>query len=537
MNPQDLAAGAILPLVRRMPVVPDPLGLFGALTQNGTTKNVLLLESADAATGAGQRSILIPRSAVRMTCRGRTVRVTALTANGRAFVEWFRSAIDPLLTTTDDGHTLIVTYPAPAEGPQSDADRIGAVSPLDALRTAAFGPTLVSAPNEICHLVAGIFAYDLIDLMERLPPARAPGLDTPDFEFWIPEQLLVVDHARHTTTLLSLVMGGIGSNERYHDGARAIEGLATTVADVAPADLSPSHSVDGAVPPAEADIDDSAFADLVKSLKGHIEAGDVFQIVPSRTFTLPCRSPISAYRRLRTQNPSPYMFFLHGPNGTLFGASPETAIQVQGADPKARTVTIRPIAGTARRGQETDGRPNPDYDTRLEAALRTDTKELAEHMMLVDLARNDIARVSIPGTREVSKLLTVERYSHVMHLVSEVTGHLAPQLDALHAYAACTNMGTLVGAPKIRAAELLREVETTRRGAYGGAVGYITHQGEMDTAIVIRAGMVVDGKATVRAGAGIVMASDPEREAWETRQKAAAVLRAIGTESSEEHSP
>jgi anthranilate synthase component 1 len=274
----------------------------------------------------------------------------------------------------------------------------------------------------------------------------------------------------------------------------------------------------------EVDIDDAAYADVVRRLKKHVELGDVFQIVPSRRFSAPCPDPFAAYGELRDLNPSPYMFYIRSSDHTLFGASPETAVRVRG---EPREVTIRPIAGTAPRGRGPAGALDLDHDARLEAALRTDAKELAEHMMLVDLARNDVARVSKPGTRRVSRMLSVDRYSHVMHLVSEVTGALAPDLDALHAYAASLNMGTLVGAPKIRAAQLLRGVEPGRRGPYGGAVGYLTGEGEMDTAIVIRAAYVRDGVAHVRAGAGIVMASDPVREAQETRHKAASVLRAI----------
>jgi anthranilate synthase component 1 len=259
-------------------------------------------------------------------------------------------------------------------------------------------------------------------------------------------------------------------------------------------------------------------------LKQHIVAGDVFQIVASRTFTLPCPDPLGAYARLRQANPSPYLFYVAGRDAVVFGASPETAIKVHGSP---RRVTIRPIAGTAARGRSAGGDIDVDLDSRREAALHLDQKETAEHMMLVDLARNDVARVSRPGTRQVTRLLTVDRYAHVMHLVSEVEGTLAEGQDALHAYAAAMNMGTLVGAPKIRAAQILREVEPSRRGAYGGAVGYLSHDGAMDTAIVIRAAVVREGLAEVRAGAGIVFDSDPDEEARETRRKAEAVLRAI----------
>jgi anthranilate synthase component 1 len=247
-------------------------------------------------------------------------------------------------------------------------------------------------------------------------------------------------------------------------------------------------------------------------------------MTPSRTFTAPCPDPFEAYVRLRAANPSPYMFFVRSPDAVLLGASPETAVRVSGAP---RTVSLRPIAGTAPRGRTSDGGIDRELDARLQAALLTDAKELAEHMMLVDLARNDVARVSRAGTRRVSQLLTVDRYQHVMHLVSEVEGELAPGLDALHAYAASLNMGTLVGAPKIRAAELLRQHEPSKRGPYGGAVGYLTHGGELDTAIVIRSAFVRAGVAHVRAGAGVVLDSDPASEAAETRRKAQAVLEAV----------
>jgi len=526
-----LAAGEILPLLRRLGEAPDPLALFAALTDEGTREDVVLLESADARTGAGERSILLPRNALRITGRGPRVTLTPLSPSGRTLLAWLDSVLDPGLPRQRAGDTLELRFPPPPPGPRNDRDRITAPSPLDVLRAAAFGPRLVSAPADLCHLVAGVLAYDLIDLVETLPPSRTDDLGFPDFEFWVPEQIVVIDHVRRTTSVLALVMGGESTGAHYHDGMRSLAALTHTVETVARSAGSAGPSGRAiATAPVEGeqdstDLSDDDYAALVEGLQTHIVAGDVFQIVPSRSFTAPCPDPLAAYRVLRTLNPSPYMFYVRGTAGTLFGASPETAVQVQG--PAPHRVTIRPIAGTAARGRQEDGSPDADHDARLEAALRTDAKEMAEHMMLVDLARNDIARVSVPGTRQVTKLLTVERYSHVMHLVSEVAGTLAPGLDALHAYAASMNMGTLVGAPKVRAAELLRHVEPSRRGPYGGAVGYLTHTGDMDTAIVIRAGMVQNGVATVRAGAGVVLDSRPEREARETRQKAASVLRAI----------
>ena len=218
------------------------------------------------------------------------------------------------------------------------------------------------------------------------------------------------------------------------------------------------------------------------------------------------------------------MFYLQDSEFCIFGASPESALKYQQSN---RQVEIYPIAGTRPRGFNADGSLSPDLDSRIELDLRLDKKELAEHIMLVDLARNDIARVSQPGTRHVADLLKVDRYSHVMHLVSRVCGTLEHELDALHAYQACMNMGTLSGAPKVKATSLIREVEGKRRGSYGGAVGYLTGDGDMDTCIVIRSAFVKNSQAQIQAGAGVVFDSDPQSEANETRQKAQAVINAI----------
>ncbi len=522
MKGPHLAAGDLLPLVRRLSGAPDPLALFAALTGGGAARDTLLLESADAATGQGEKSILLPRTMLRLECRGRAVRITPVSVNGVALREWLATALAGGAQLDREGDDLLATFPA-APRDADEHTRLRQPGPLDALRAAVFRPRLVSEPAALAHLAAGVFAYDLVDQFERLPPPAADHDRFPDYVFWIPEQVLVLDHVHRATTVLAHVVGGGDADASYHDAVRAVEQLSRAVEAVPARGLPPGPAPRRGLP--VADLDDAAFAAAVRALKPHIVAGDVFQVVPSRTFTLPCEDPFAAYARLRAANPSPYMFAINGPGWTLIGASPETAVRVSG---RPATVTLRPIAGTAPRGRDAQGRPDPELDARLQAALLTDTKELAEHMMLVDLARNDVARVSRPGTRRVSRLLTVDRYQHVMHLVSEVEGTLAEGLDALHAYAASLNMGTLVGAPKIRAAELLRRHEPSRRGAYGGAVGYLTHGGEMDTAIVIRSALVSGGLARVRAGAGVVLDSDPVREADETRRKAMSVLQAIG---------
>ena len=259
-------------------------------------------------------------------------------------------------------------------------------------------------------------------------------------------------------------------------------------------------------------------------MKEAIAAGEVYQVVPSRGFTMPCPDALAAYHELRAANPSPYMFYLGAPDFQLLGASPESALLHSAATGE---VAIRPIAGTRPRGLTRRGDVDHERDTRLELELRTDAKEVAEHVMLVDLARNDVARVCAPGTRRVRDLLRVDRYSRVMHLVSEVVGTLAPGLDALDAFRASMTMGTLTGAPKLRAAELIRAAEGVRRGSYGGSVGYVRGDGELDTCIVIRSAFVRGGRALVQAGAGVVADSVPAAEAAETVHKASAVLAAV----------
>lgn len=529
MTPFVLAEGTALPLSRRLTGAPDPLDLYARLSNGGRAPNTLLLESADATTGAGERSLLMVRSAVRIRCLGAQVEVEAQSPNGHALLPWLAERLAGRATASRTPDRLTLEFPASADRVQDEATRARAPSPLDVLRILAGELAIPSRPADVNHLVAGIFSYDLVDLFEPLPPPAADPAQFPRFDFWVPDQLVVVDHLRNATTVLALVVGGPDADRRYHDATVAITALSeVVVGGEGGSGVSEDSGVSGGgergQDQVQVDIDDAEFGELVTQLKQHIQAGDVFQIVPSRTFSMPCPRPLEAYGRLRRSNPSPYMFHVVAPEYILFGASPETSVKVGG---HPRTMLIRPIAGTVRRGRTQEGGVDADLDARLEAALRTDTKEVAEHLMLVDLARNDVARVSKPGTRTLARLLTVERYSHVMHLVSEVTGELQDDLDALHAYAASLNMGTLVGAPKVRAAQLLRGVEPTARGPYGGAIGYLTEGGEFDSAIIIRSALVRHGTAEVRAGAGVVFDSDPASEARETRQKAAAVLRAI----------
>jgi anthranilate synthase component 1 len=524
--PQTLASGTVSPLVRRLTGAPDPLALYRALTDGGARPHTVLLEASDAATGMGERSIIATHAALYLEAGPSRLRIEALTPNGEAALAWL-AGIGAAIPSLDSRREAFVSYRPRPDLLHNERYRFRQPSPLDVVRTLVLGPELTSAPTPFAHLLLGAFGYDLIDYFESLPEGRPDPLRQPVLEAWVPEGLLVIDHLRHQVTAVTTVWGGEGAAERYHDASRLLERLVKTVeseqrsATTIEPSMEPGDRVE-----TDADIDDDEFAELVRRLKRYHHSGDVYQIVPSRTFTAACPDPLAAYARLRAANPSPHQFYLKSPHHVLFGASPETCLRVDGP---TRRVAICPIAGTALRGRTPTGTPDPEADARNEAALRADTKELAEHLMLVDLARNDIARVSQPGTRRVARLLDVERYSHVMHLVSEVEGTLDPAIDALEAYAATMNMGTLVGAPKVRAATILREAESSRRGFYGGAVGYLTHDGSLETAIVIRSAFVAEGLAHVRAGAGVVLDSVPANEARETAAKARAVLRAITT--------
>ncbi len=514
------APGSVHPLRRRLDAFPDPPLLFARLTDGGTRTDTILLESAEPGLSPGQKSVLVTRSALRITCVGRTVTVQALTPNGRSVLPHIARS----LQATRDGDVITVAYPAPSRAPDEE-ERRKAPHVLDALRVIHRCLTVASAGDRADGVyLAGIFAYDLVDSVEVLPAAAHDPLGFPDYVFQLAETLVVIDHLTRQVRITCNVFSGDHAEPCFHAATEEIARIAELCGRP---ELATTYVLDESpVPPEPVEVDrsDAEFAAEVQTLKQNIVAGDVFQIVASRTFRAPCPDPLAAYRALRAINPSPYLFYVRAGRYTLFGASPESSVKVAGA---SRSIEISPIAGTRPRGRTIDGAVDLDLDARLEAELRLDEKEIAEHMMLVDLARNDVARVSISGVRSVTSLLRVVRYSHVMHLVSTVTGTLRPEVDALAAYQACLNMGTLTGAPKIRAMQLLRERELTKRATYGGAVGYLAGDGSFDTAIIIRAALVVDGIAYVRAGAGVVHDSDPVAETEETRRKAQAVLNAL----------
>lgn len=493
-----------LALQRRLGSALDPLDLYAALADKGGRGDTFLLERSVGP------SLLMDQAAVRAECRGQEVTLEALTAGGRAALDHVRRQLGDRIVS-DDGGVLRVGFPK-ISGDDAEA-RLLAPSPLDVLR-ALTGLTSASREEPFTVTLLGVSAFDQVDLFEDLPANAEDPLGFPDYVYWLAESLVVFEPGA-APRLVCTAFGG--TQEAYHDAAERLARLYERCA--APAPLPPTPEP---VRPEniDVDLDDEAYRAVVARMKEHVAAGDIYQVVPSRTFRTACADPLMAFAAQRKLDPSPYQFFVSGPGFQLFGASPETSVRVF-LDKEAKTVEVKPIAGTRPRG------PTHDEDDRLEAELRLDQKELAEHMMLVDLARNDVARISIPGSRRVARLMSVERYARVMHLVSSVTGALRTGYDALHALQACLNVGTLTGAPKIRATELLRTFEKTKRGPYGGAIGWLNGDGLMDTGVVIRSAVVKDGTAFVRAGAGVVYDSDPQLEADETRRKASALLSVL----------
>ncbi|MDT9597353.1 anthranilate synthase component 1 [Sphingosinicella rhizophila] len=505
-------AGQAAAVQRRLQGVHQPLDLYAALTDGGRKADTLLFEKANG------RAIIMTQAAVRAECRGREAELTALGFEGRLVLKHAARLLEKHVVEKERDRLL---FRFPSCDDEDAEKRLLAPSPYDALRALTLNIESLTKEEQLTLFAGGVIAFDHVDMFEALPTQAADPIDFPDYLFWLAQSIIVIEPGGDARIVCTAFGADLEKDQkRSHHGA--VERLSTLVA--ACGTITPRPPVPTPRPradfEAEVDLEDEDYAAVVSRLKRNIVAGDVYQIVPSRTFSTACGNPLDAFARQRQLDPSPYMFFVAGPRHILFGASPETSVKVSFED-GAPIVEIKPIAGTRPRGE------TPDADDRMEADLRLDAKETAEHMMLVDLARNDVARVSASGTRRVAKLLTVERYARVMHLVSAVTGRLAAGLDPFHALQACLNMGTLSGAPKLRAVELLRETEATKRGPYGGAVGWVSGNGEMDSAVVIRSALVKDGRAYVRAGAGVVHDSVPMAEAAETRSKASAVLSAL----------
>jgi len=410
----------------------------------------------------------------------------------------------------------------------SRLERLPDGNPLQAVRDllGQFQPVAVPGLPRFQGGAVGYLAYDMVHHMERLPRTTEDDLGLPDAVFLFTDTLLVFDNLRHRLLVIANAVvdkRDPASLDRAYD--RAAVRIGMTLAKLARPTRAPAPLTLAAPGPLQAlgeegftsTMTEQQFADAVRRAKEYIAAGDAYQIVLSRR--LDCRltgDPFTVYRALRTINPSPYLFFLRLGKVTIVGSSPEVLVRVEGG-----AVALRPIAGTRPRGA-TEAK-----DHQIEEELKADPKERAEHVMLVDLGRNDVGRVSELGSVKVTEFMAVERYSHVMHLVSHVTGRLRRGTDALGVLQACFPAGTLTGAPKIRAMEIIDDLEPTQRGPYGGAVGYVSYSGNLDSCITIRTIVCHGPRASVQVGAGIVADSDPKTEWLETCSKAQGMLLAL----------
>ncbi len=408
---------------------------------------------------------------------------------------------------------------------RSDSQRFEAAEPadrpLDSLRE-LFHATRMALPEGLPPMSVGLFGYlgyDMVRAIERLGPAQPDPLALPDAILVRPSITAIFDNVRDEITIVSPVWpeDGVPARTAY---ARACERVMDTVSDLdrpPPAVPAAPATALAASPEIQSNTTHAEYLRIVARAKEYVFAGDVFQVVPSQRFRRPFALPsFSLYRSLRRLNPSPFLYHLKFPGFAIVGSSPEILVRLRDG-----IVTIRPIAGTRRRGA------TPADDNALAAELMADPKERAEHLMLLDLGRNDVGRVAEIGSVKVTDSFFIERYSHVMHLVSNVEGRLRDDLDAIDALAAGLPAGTLSGAPKIRAMEIIDEFEKERRGAvYAGAVGYFSANGTMDTCIVLRTAVVKDGVMYVQAGGGVVADSDPQAEYEETVNKAKALMTA-----------
>ncbi len=392
--------------------------------------------------------------------------------------------------------------------------------PLAAVRTLARrlrSPRVPGLPPLTGGLV-GYLGYDVVRRLERLPQTSADDLGMPELAMMLVTDLAVLDHTDGTVLLIANALRGAGG---YDDAVTRLDAMAADLTKAVPPGVAVFETSDA--PPVQSNLAAGVFEEGVERIREHIRDGDAFQVVLAQRFELATEvDALDLYRVLRVSNPSPYMYLLRFAGREspfdVVGSSPEALVTVTGS-----SAVVHPPAGTRPRGA------TEEEDVRLAESLLADPKERAEHVMLVDLARNDLGRVCVPGTVEVPDFMRVEHYSHVMHLVSTVAGELAPDLDALDVFDATFPAGTVSGAPKPRAMEIIESLEPTRRALYAGTVGYVDASGDMDMAIAIRTAVLHQGHAYVQAGAGIVADSDAATEEAETRHKARAVLSAIAT--------
>jgi len=521
---EKASLNSIIPIYKVVDNIEDPVDYFAKLSDYGRKKNCMLLESADIVDKYGELSIGTSNPCLHIKGFKEEFEIKALNKLGETILKLIKPDLkfcDKLTYKKNNIKGIL----KPKRKTVNEEERLKLKTHIDIIRTIAFKFKPTEKPFiPYCGLFGSI-SYDFIDQFEDLPENKEDLLNDPDYELYFCDNLFLMDHKNKKTYLISnALITDKKPKERekiYNNCLKNIE----SYEEVFKQKIPKTKKLKPIKQELKSDTSKEEYMDIIRKMKNHILKGDIFQVVPSRTITTNYNAePLDIYRKLRNLNPSPYMFFINNNNGILLGASPEMFLRVQGDEEKI--VEIRPIAGTKPRGIIND-QIDKDLDSRYESELKIDRKELAEHTMLIDLARNDVARISKPGSRYVNEPYIVEKYSHVQHLVSNVKGVLRDDLDALHAYLASMNMGTLTGAPKVEAMKLIREVEKNKRGFYGGSVGYITPSGDLDSCIVIRSMRLKKDTAYIRAGGGIVYDSVAKSEFVETEKKAKACLKAI----------
>ncbi len=417
---------------------------------------------------------------------------------------------DPVLIIKSKGSKIEITSKGKTTRTEGD--------PIEALKSVLerYRPVKIKGLPVFHGGLVGYLSYDIVRFLEKLPDKNPDDLNVPDMQFLLTDTILAFDHVDRKIMIISNVLVEGNAAKAYDEGVAKMKAIESKL-------LKPlkkrSEVEAGKGKPVKvgSNFTREAFERAISKAIDYVKAGDVIQVVPSQRFSATVTGePFNIYRVLRKLNPSPYMYYLKFGDVKLIGTSPETMVKLEG-----RKATIRPIAGTRRRGA------TKEEDLKLERELLADEKERAEHIMLVDLGRNDLGRVCDAGSVKINNLMAVERYSHVMHIVSEVSGRLKAGADAFDLIRASFPAGTVTGAPKIRAMEIIDEIENTRRGPYAGAVGYFDFYGNLDTAIIIRTLLLKGTKAFVQAGAGIVADSVPSKEYEESVNKAKALIKAI----------
>ena len=496
-----------------MGFVPDRAG-FLDLARRGRLAFVYREVLADTDT---------PVSAYAKLGRGPYSFLLESVVGGDKWAAYSFAGVRPRAVVRARGTAVEVLQPAD-DGSFRAVERVTAAEPLRFLDDylAKLTPAVPPGLPRFFGGAVGWLGYDIVRSFERLPSTKPDDLGLPELCFAITDTVVVFDNLRGTVKVVASVdvgaAAGTDIGKAYDDACTRIEAVMDRLARPAPPlrPLDPSLAAAAVAP--EATVTREAFEAGVRRIQEYILAGDAFQVVYSQRFPVPRGDvdPFDVYRALRVINPSPYMYHLEFPEGVVTGASPEVLVRLDGGE-----IEVRPIAGTRRRGK------TAEEDAALEAELRSDPKELAEHTMLIDLGRNDVGRVAVPGTVRLTEWMTTERYSHVIHLTSNVRGRAAPGTRPADVVRAAFPAGTLSGAPKIRAMEIIEELEPARRGIYGGAIGYISYTGNMDLAIAIRTLVAKQDTIYLQAGAGIVADSVPALEFKECANKARAVVGAV----------